>query len=1034
MCKFNREEMFNKKECISRILFKFYFSISLLSFIVTIIFVFMNPLEYQGIKDYIHNWKLSPIYDIYISDSKTDDTIQLGELEEYSDDTLKIKSAEIYKWRNKYFNVKRLETQIKDLNGEYSYKALEPKPINNIIITEGKTISGLDMSNYVTISIDKKYYLHYSRINETDYDSVIVDLKISHRNPFTYSDEEKNICFLQYCSIFENKNMNGNIIDKDSSDNFIKYNNIVIEGTNSFGFYKPKYFQLYGIKNVKEYYTKINYIITLKALCITFFVINFTSRLFKLLSFFDISNLSSKSFNNCCKCLYNFTCLNIILIIIHIINLAFLITILCLFELSFDNSYTKFFTYHKSVENIRIILIILIVTEILSIFFTLPSDFAFYYEEWDYLNDEWDSSHVFCPCLLFCLRKKLYKIESEENQKDNDLEINREELLNLEGKIKTIPYNIELKEIRYNNLLNKLNEDEKEEIEKLHQKINEMDEDFNNLQASIQTQKDLKMYNIQSLKLEINCIYFDPTIDGEKDSSGFQFFKFLKNSIKGIFFAIKSENDLDNLLSEIGKKLKFVLIIKDSDYYNYLNQGFSEYFSSIIIFSIKDQYDSIIEKLKEIEKSDNQIFDNDLMKKYKPYKLILYSDYRIYNYKKCHQELLKNTILNLDIENINEEEFKKGLTFIEYQEFISFLNSLEEVNDNEIIDTPLNDENIYDKNRKLTYIEMQDKNIENNNNEINTKIESLKQSFNNKNIIDPLLQNIDNINLEENNGNKINVNVIEGDHNLFINFDDINNDNDDIIFVDNDLNISNNYLGKIEKSRKKNIIKFFRNPENDYSTSDDLIKLYTSEPEKFYRYINIWLMTLNYKLYKKISPIIGKIMNRLYKQISENRIFLNNEKSMNLYRGFSLKKTDIYLYKACEGNIICYAQFLSTTTNINRAKEFLYEDNENDLRKLCSCLIKLEYNIKNGCKEQAADIKHISVFAKEEEILFPPFSFFKIEKVIFDKYNFKGTKQNPFVIELKVINRDFYLDQAILKKQRFDYDINKNIWILRNGN
>ena len=55
MCKFNREEMFNKKECISRILFKFYFSISLLSFIVTIIFVFMNPLEYQGIKDYIHN-------------------------------------------------------------------------------------------------------------------------------------------------------------------------------------------------------------------------------------------------------------------------------------------------------------------------------------------------------------------------------------------------------------------------------------------------------------------------------------------------------------------------------------------------------------------------------------------------------------------------------------------------------------------------------------------------------------------------------------------------------------------------------------------------------------------------------------------------------------------------------------------------------------------------------------------------------------------------------------------------------------------
>ena len=58
--------------------------------------------------DYLYNWDKTPIYDIYLSDEMTKDTIKLGELEEYSNLNIKVPHKDIYKWKNKYINVKRL--------------------------------------------------------------------------------------------------------------------------------------------------------------------------------------------------------------------------------------------------------------------------------------------------------------------------------------------------------------------------------------------------------------------------------------------------------------------------------------------------------------------------------------------------------------------------------------------------------------------------------------------------------------------------------------------------------------------------------------------------------------------------------------------------------------------------------------------------------------------------------------------------------------------------------------------------------------
>ena len=105
----------------------------------------------------------------------------------------------------------------------------------------------------------------------------------------------------------------------------------------------------------------------------------------------------------------------------------------------------------------------------------------------------------------------------------------------------------------------------------------------------MKNQKLFKSLNEQKLKLNINCIYYDRTIDGgDESSSGYEFFKFLKNSIKGVFFGIKNEKDLTYALAKLDENFKFVFIYKESyqdnkDFFT----AYQNYFSHIIILRIE---------------------------------------------------------------------------------------------------------------------------------------------------------------------------------------------------------------------------------------------------------------------------------------------------------------------------------------------------------------------------------------------------------------------------------------------------------------
>ena len=171
--------------CFCSIFGKAYLFISLIIFVIFCTFLkdFRNILNDGCFEDLINNMELEPIYDIYISDTKTSESLQLGFLEDFSNANIKVESTEIYKWKNKYINVKRKKGA---------------NPIKEILISNSDTINR--DYNYKTIQIDENNYLHYSNANSVVND--IYDLKVSFREiPHANMKRNSNICFSQNCKV-----------------------------------------------------------------------------------------------------------------------------------------------------------------------------------------------------------------------------------------------------------------------------------------------------------------------------------------------------------------------------------------------------------------------------------------------------------------------------------------------------------------------------------------------------------------------------------------------------------------------------------------------------------------------------------------------------------------------------------------------------------------------------------------------------------------------------------------------------------------
>ena len=964
-------------------------------------FTFLDSYNSGCTQDLNYNYNLSPIYDIYITDEKTSESLKLGYLEEYSSDNLKIKSADIYKWKNKYINVKRGE---------------KDDPIIFLEITNTPTI--YNNIKYKTLQINEQTYLHYSNEKYNIYSKyqnyILNDLIISFREkPHSNKKKNNNICFTKECVLDEGICSYGNNyeqIDSDTSVNFINYNNIEINKKNSIDFYQPQKFYLYARGRLPN--GKIEKLKMTKIFIFLYAIINILLRIIKLLF-----SCFLKIENKYCSFLY----------LIYIINSAINSAIISLifFKISplfsFNQSNSSFnYDYETNIDYYGDYMwFTILITEYCLLFISFFLNFK-YFSKKSYDNHSREENNKINE-----KKKKKKEIENSiriiENKNIEEKKRLKKEFDGIKIKIRKLKSEREkiflyifmkkkytIIKIQYENIDN--------EIEQLKEKLIKRKEILEKFKNEYNIKKISEIYpSLFGNKLKINCIYLDENLNAEDDNCcSYEFFKLLKNSIEGLFFGIKRMEDFYYLDSQNNDKFEFILILSTNNVKQAQNflETYSSKFSHIIIFtcapeefedlkyvfknleSIESDYGSLFEKLESLHYN----YDENLIKNSKPYDLNLYSDYKNNNnIKKCHQELLNNCSIKKGIENVSKQELEEGLTQRQFYNFESFLDELK------VVDDTINDENNDDNINE-------DENIENNNIIYSNKIledENDGNHHSSKNKI-----NFFGIKIQdsENRQLKLNVNTIKVE-----------------------------YLGEINKEHKE-IIK--NNLLNLYKKSEKLVELYTLDKGKFYKYLNLWLTKFNLNLYKRIAPITGKIMNNLYLKMEQQKTQI--EIPEKLYRGLAIKKADIFLYKACEGDIFFYPSFTSTSLEQSVAKSFQLFNADFEYKNLeekCLCEIKIYYNIEYNDVLQAANISKTSKF-NESEILFPPFSFFKIKKVHFNSINetsekyleeneiYDGTEDHPFLIELDIIKRNFYLDYAFANEERIEYDKRNNRWIL----
>lgn len=191
------------------------------------------------------------------------------------------------------------------------------------------------------------------------------------------------------------------------------------------------------------------------------------------------------------------------------------------------------------------------------------------------------------------------------------------------------------------------------------------------------------------------------------------------------------------------------------------------------------------------------------------------------------------------------------------------------------------------------------------------------------------------------------------------------------------------------------------------SNEKNLIKIYTRSTGSFYNDFNKWLRELDPFAYKKISWFIAALMYQLNRYGNVHGL----TESKTLYRGIKMNYTDLLLYKRFEGRIVCFPSFTSSTEKKEVAENFnekdgdTLEDRKN--KKVFFVTMVINYKFSNNFIYSAIDISKCSDYPNEEERLFPPFTFFKLNKLNIDYNNYTSS------IELDSIGRKEILEKRI---------------------
>lgn len=231
-----------------------------------------------------------------------------------------------------------------------------------------------------------------------------------------------------------------------------------------------------------------------------------------------------------------------------------------------------------------------------------------------------------------------------------------------------------------------------------------------------------------------------------------------------------------------------------------------------------------------------------------------------------------------------------------------------------------------------------------------------------------------------------------------------------------------NYINSKDIEQKSSIEEWVNKINS--GTVQEFIQAYTGETPLCYS-LNKWLRKCNVDEFDEIKYFAGPFSYSLY-QSAHNNPQMKVNFSKKLYRKIVLKNHDYIKYKNNIGELICFPAFTSTSEKDMTKYSFptsLAININNIKNDDIYVLLILDYRCNNSSyPTPCINVSLYSSNYKENEYIFPPFSFFRIDKV--ETKN--GTRNDPHIIYMTVPNKRVLIEFAIKKNQTIYYDKNLN--------
>jgi len=237
----------------------------------------------------------------------------------------------------------------------------------------------------------------------------------------------------------------------------------------------------------------------------------------------------------------------------------------------------------------------------------------------------------------------------------------------------------------------------------------------------------------------------------------------------------------------------------------------------------------------------------------------------------------------------------------------------------------------------------------------------------------------------------------------------------------------------IDKDEKENLLKKTKNKimeglltfniEKDLEALDELIiKEYTGNT--YYGDLNRWLMKSKMKYYEPVAYFTSRLMFSLNKYAIRKGKYFNKDKKV-LHRGAKLYYSCLLPYERAKGKIILLSAFTSTSEKDSVARTWAGRGNEREIYKNSS-KFSVVFHITNVFKQNnwisnGIDVKDSAVYETEKEILFQPFSFYRVIDVNLNEDNFTAD------ISLETIGKKEILEEQIKLGKKIEYNEKENI-------